>query len=312
MAPRGWIRAWIAAAVLVLALIVVVALGIWSGWDLKTLIGWKPLVDYINPKNATDRKDAVQVYAVIVAGGIATITAGVGLLNLRLTRRNLVQQRELERVRADEQRTLEAQRAQTTALQAYYEQLGKLLSDKELRTTQREEIRELARGQTLTVLQDLDAGRKRSLLTFLYGAGLMSAENPAVELAGADLRNASLQGTFLQGANLREANLRKANLLYANLRGANLPEADLHGADLHGADFTGANRQGVDLQGANPGPIGLQGANLREANLQGADLREAVLREADLQGANLQGANLYYDKWSLEGATMPDGRKYED
>ena len=167
MPPRGWIRAWIAAAVLVLALIVVVALGIWSGWDLKTLIGWKPLVDYINPKNATDRKDAVQVYAVIVAGGIATITAGVGLLNLRLTRRNLVQQRELEKQRADEQRLLEAQRAQSTALQAYYEQVGKLLSDKELRTTQREEIRELARGQTLTVLQDLDASRKRSLLTIL-------------------------------------------------------------------------------------------------------------------------------------------------
>jgi transcriptional regulator with XRE-family HTH domain len=50
---------------------------------------------------------------VIVAGGIAAITAAVGLLNLRLTRSNLVQQRELERVRADEQRTLEAQRAQT-------------------------------------------------------------------------------------------------------------------------------------------------------------------------------------------------------
>jgi uncharacterized protein YjbI with pentapeptide repeats len=281
------------AAALGVVLPVAVALGIlWFGWDWKALIGWKPLVDYINPKNATDRKDAVQVYAVIVAGGIAAITAAVGLLNLRLTRRNLVQQRELERARADEQRTLEAQRAQTTALQAYYEQLGKLLSDKELRTTQREEIRELARGQTLTVLQDLDAGRKRSLLTFLYGAGLMSAENPAVELAGADLRNASLQGTFLQGANLREANLQEVNL---------------RGADL----------QGADLQGANPGPIGLQGANLREARLQGANLREAVLREADLQGANLQGANLqganlYYDKWSLEGATMPDGRKYED
>jgi len=224
MPPGGWIRAWIVAAVLVLALIVVVALGIWSGWDLKTLIGWKPLVDYINPKNAADRKDAVQVYAVIVAGGIAAITAAVGLLNLRLTRRNLVQQRELEEQRADEQRTLEAQRAQATALQAYYEQVGKLLSDKELRTTQREEIRELARGQTLTVLQDLDASRKRSLLTFLYGAGLIGAENPAVELAGADLRGAKLRGTFLQGANLQQANLERANLQAANLRKAEVTD----------------------------------------------------------------------------------------
>src|SRR5215204_1307996 len=220
MPPGGWIRAWIVAAVLVLALIVVVALGIWSGWDLKTLIGWKPLVDYINPKNAADRKDAVQVYAVIVAGGIAAITAAVGLLNLRLTRRNLVQQRELEEQRADEQRTLEAQRAQATALQAYYEQVGKLLSDKELRTTQREEIRELARGQTLTVLQDLDASRKRSLLTFLYGARLIGAENPAVELAGADLRGANLQGAILQGAKVTGEQLAYTPLM----QGATMPD----------------------------------------------------------------------------------------
>jgi hypothetical protein len=58
------------AAALGVVLPVAVALGIlWFGWDWKALIGWKPLVDYINPKNATDRKDAVQVYAVIVAGG---------------------------------------------------------------------------------------------------------------------------------------------------------------------------------------------------------------------------------------------------
>jgi hypothetical protein len=158
MPPRGWVRAWIIAAALVLALIVVVALGTWSGWDLKTLIGWKPLVDYINPKDATDRKDAVQVYAVIVAGVIATITAGIGLANLRLTRRNLEQQRELEE-----------QRAQSAALQSYYEQIGKLLSDKELHSTERREIRELARVQTLTALQSLDASRKRSLLAFVHG-----------------------------------------------------------------------------------------------------------------------------------------------
>jgi uncharacterized protein YjbI with pentapeptide repeats len=275
MPPRGWIRAWIVAAVLVLALIVVVALGIWSGWDLKTLIGWKPLVDYINPKNATDRKDAVQVYAVFVAGGIAAITAAVGLLNLRLTRRNLVQQRELEEQRADEQRTLEAQRAQATALQAYYEQVGKLLSDKELRTTQREEIRELARGQTLTVLQDLDASRKRSLLTFLYGAGLIGAENPAVELAGADLRDANLQGTFLQGANLQEA-----NLYGADLRGANLYRASLYRAYVEGAMLTDSQlKSGTEL---------LQGALLVDGRKYEDLLKEDLLKDEEGSGKDVE------------------------
>src|SRR3712207_6585352 len=125
MPGRDWIRGHkktVAAAALGLALVVAVALGIfWLGWDWKVLIGWKALVDYINPEDAAGRKDAVQVYAVIVAGVVATITAGVGLANLWLTRRNLEQQRELEAQRAEQQREL----AQGTALQAYYEQIGK-------------------------------------------------------------------------------------------------------------------------------------------------------------------------------------------
>jgi hypothetical protein len=196
-----WSR--IVVATLGVVLLVAVALGIlWFGWDWKALIGWRALVDYIDPKNATGRKDAVQVYALIVAGGVAAITAAVGLLNLRLTRRNLEQQRELE-----------AQRAQGTALQAYYEQIGKLITEYDLRNTQREEIRELARGQTLTVLQEVDRAGKESLITFLYKAGLL----PAVALTGADLR----------GVVLRIADLDRANLERANLRGAKVTDEQL-------------------------------------------------------------------------------------
>ena len=39
---------------------------------MKAMIGWKALVDYINPDpdDTTGKKDAVQGYAVIVAGVI--------------------------------------------------------------------------------------------------------------------------------------------------------------------------------------------------------------------------------------------------
>ena len=200
MTRRGWIVAAAIGIVLLGAVVLEIRWSgwdvktLWPGWDVKTLIGWKPLVDYINPKDATDRKDAVQVYAVIVAGVVATITAAVGLLNLRLTRRNLEQQRELEE-----------QRAQGTALQSYYEQMGKLLSDKQLRSTERTEIHELARGQTLSVLEGLDSSRKRSLLAFLSGALLITYNNPAVELFDADLSHANLRRANLRGANLRGA-----------------------------------------------------------------------------------------------------------
>jgi hypothetical protein len=103
MPRKDWIKSHqkTVAAALGLALMAGVAFGIfWFGWDWKALIGWKALVGYINPTDATGRKDAVQVYAVIVTGGIAAITAAVGLVNLGLTRRSLKQQRELEAQRA--------------------------------------------------------------------------------------------------------------------------------------------------------------------------------------------------------------------
>jgi hypothetical protein len=201
------------AAALVLALVITVGLGIWFGW--KVLIGWKALISYINPQDATDRKDAVQVYAIIVAGVVAAITATVGLLNLRLTRRNL-----------EQQEALEAERRQDTALQAYYEQIGKLITDEDLLNTERKEIRELARGQTLTVLQQIDGERKRSLLTFLHEAGLIGAENPAVTLIGADFRGAKLY----DGADFRGANLQGAAFDYGGLEGVNM--AYLQGATM--------------------------------------------------------------------------------
>src|SRR5215211_1971785 len=178
-----------------LGLAVAVTYGFLFDWEWKAMIGWKALEGYINPdpNNTTGKKDAVQIYAVIVAGVVAAITAAVGLLNLRLTRKNLEQQRELEAQRAEQQREL----AQGTALQAYYEQIGKLLTDKDLLDTQRREIRELARGQTLAVLQEVDGNGKGSLLTFLHGAGLIGTKTPAVALTGADLQGVALPRAHL-------------------------------------------------------------------------------------------------------------------
>jgi hypothetical protein len=66
----------------------------------------------------------------------------------------------------------------------------------------------------------------------------------------------------------------------------------------------------------------LSGADLRDANLAGAFFTDADLKDANLEGANLEGANLHgargvtneelEQQASLEGATMPNGQKYED
>jgi hypothetical protein len=77
------------------------------------------------------------------------------------------------------------------------------------------------------------------------------------------------------------------------------------------ARVPGKDHTSLDLHEAN-----LMGANLNKANLVGANLLGANLQVADLTAANLQGAEVtdeqLADTRSLEGATMPNGQKYED
>jgi uncharacterized protein YjbI with pentapeptide repeats len=103
----------------------------------------------------------------------------------------------------------------------------------------------------------------------------------------------------------------------------NLSEAVLDNAQLDGAMLGGANLPGVTLREANLTNTFLVQANLKKADLSNAYLSEADLSEADLSGADLSGADLTNVKGfteeqleqqakTLEGATMPNGRKYED
>jgi uncharacterized protein YjbI with pentapeptide repeats len=91
---------------------------------------------------------------------------------------------------------------------------------------------------------------------------------------------------------------------------------DLSGADLRSAYLWKVDLKNADLRGAD-----IKGADLSEADLSEADLRGSMLGGADLREADLSGANLREAKeWTedqltaahLEGATMPNGQKYEN
>jgi len=61
------------------------------------------------------------------------------------------------------------------------------------------------------------------------------------------------------------------------------------------------------------GVTDLRGTDLRAADLSGADLSRAYLIDADLSGAEgITNEELESQTASLEGATMPNGQKYED
>jgi uncharacterized protein YjbI with pentapeptide repeats len=97
-----------------------------------------------------------------------------------------------------------------------------------------------------------------------------------------------------------------------NLSGANLSLANLSDADLSYAI----------LLNAYLGDAHLGSANLSYADLSSADLRRSYVAEANLNKANLIGAYLsgaigltdeqMTSARSLEGATMPNGQKYEE
>ena len=238
------------------------------------------------------------VIALFGTGGTETVTANAALIGALVALGGVFTAQmvsiALDDRRAQETRELEAQRAHEAALQKYFEQVGTLLIEKPLRkASPGDNLSTVVRAQTLAVLEGLDPNRRRILLQFLYESGLIHKDKPVVNLALASLIHA-----ILEGANLRDANLSGADLLRANLRGtflgrANLRDANLGDAKLGDAKLSGANRGDADLGGAN-----LRGANLRGAFLSGA--------------GGITNEDLHQQARALDGATMPNGQKYEE
>ena len=91
------------------------------------------------------------------------------------------------------------------------------------------EVRTLARGRTLAVLERLDPARKRLAVLFLMEASLIQnapGKEPVIGLVGADLGGVDLTYSAPGGAqpcaSVPVADLSSADLTYADLSGANL------------------------------------------------------------------------------------------
>jgi hypothetical protein len=234
-------------------------------------------------------------------------------------------QREIEDRRARVEREIEAERAEQVTLQAYLDQMGTLMLDRNLRAAdENSDVRRLARARTLVVLDALGLTRQERVLRFLHEAEMIRATSPegqpVIPLKYASLESIELpHRILLRGADLQQADLSGANLAYIDLRdtylaGAHFEGADLEGAHLEGADLSGTFLEGADLSDANLADVDL--SNAEELWKPGTDMRErgAGLAHADLSGANLKGANVTDEQLaecaSLEGAIMPDGTKY--
>jgi uncharacterized protein YjbI with pentapeptide repeats len=250
------------------------------------------------------------------------------------------QAQKIENQRAEAERELAEQRAQDEALQAYLDQMSQLMLERKLLDAgQGDPVHTLAQARTSTAILRLDAQHNESVTRFLTDSGLAtSSESSAtllseIALSHATLSNAHLPNADLSDADLSSANLTDANLFSANLSGADLNEADLNEADLNeadlsfallinadliGADLISAPLDGADLSAASLSETDLSEADLSHAympktDLSDADLNDAILRDADLSGAKgITNEELKQQATTLEGATMPNGQKYED
>ena len=88
-------------------------------------------------------------------------------------------------------------------------------------------------------------------------------------------------------------------MVHARLQDTNLSHAELDGAHLNDAKLRDAILYDVDL-------------DLRGARLEGVDLRRADLSSTNLKNARGLTDQQFESVLSLEGATMPNGQKYED
>ena len=290
----------------------------WTGFRGKTLWDWLQLLSAL---------------------AVPIVLAGVGLW---FTAQQDARQRAIEDQRAEVEREIEDQRADHATLQAYLDQMGTLMLDRDLRASEENsDVRRLARARTIVVLDALGPTRQERVLRFLSEADLIRPtppnEQPVITLKYAKLENIELpHRILLKGADLQQADLSGAYLTDIDFRGtylagAHLEEANLARAELQGADLSGTFLSGVDLSGADLTYVDLsnaeglwekatylwkRGAGLNDADLRNINLSGADLSNANLSGANLKGAEVTEEQLakckSLEGATMPNGQKYED
>jgi uncharacterized protein YjbI with pentapeptide repeats len=260
----------------------------WTGFRGMTVRDWLQLL--------------IVPFALVVIGFL--FTAQQDRRQQQIEDQRAQQAQKIENQRAEAERELAEQRAQDEALQAYLDQMNNLLLEHNLRNSEEDsEVRTLARARTITVLERLDPSRKTQIMQFLREADMLNRvdeQDNSVDETGPII--------LLQNANLRDANLTLFNLGGAGLGAADLSGASLFGANLNAAALPFANLIGTDLRLVD----------LTDADLRSADLTDADLRRADLSGANMAGATgitneaLEQQASSLQGATMPNGQKYED
>lgn len=202
---------------------------------------------------------------------------------------------------------------QEVALQAYFDRMSELLIEKKLRTTNDEEVRDVARARTVSAMRWLNTERNNLVIQFLREAKLITDENSILngaDMHNMDLRELDLRDIYLQKTYLSQANLEGVILSGANMRQASLSDANLQRAFLSELNLTGAILMNANFEEAIIWDVNFTGSLLSSANFKKAHLNNVILENVNLIGTNITPEQIKGVK-SFKGATMPDGTIHE-
>ena len=189
-------------------------------------------------------------------------------------------QRDTEFQRAEQNATIEreiaADHQQEEALQAYFDRMADLLLKDKLSKFSADEVRNVARIRTLSVLRGLDARRKGLVLLFLKDAGLI-ADRLAIMHRGEIRVEGTLAGVLSGWGD------RVSFLLPSDVRTADLPDVAGAGIEVETRD------QELWATYTVTGGDAAERAHHTVAALMGwAAERDTVLQHLQVRGASLE------------------------
>jgi uncharacterized protein YjbI with pentapeptide repeats len=275
-------------------------LGFVYGWPDWT--GFNAQIPPENVSEAYEHKKTLWSWLELL---IVPLVLGAAAFFLNQTERRNAEKSVEQRSKVDYD--ISDQRAQNELLDRYIDGMSKLLLTGALLTSKRnDEIRVVAKTQTLTTIRRLDSTRNKVLIQFLRDAGLIGhftqngddvIDFEQADLTSAKLERVNLQGVILRKADLSDADLYLADLQHANLQGAILVRTMLASANLQSVNLADADMNSVQMAMANLTEANLERSSLLHADMQAcclqkANLTSSAMHSADLSGANLEGATL--------------------
>ena len=175
----------IVAGVLVTALIIVIVLGYWFNWSWVGVNGGESKITVTSISKGTSTAKELQPAKTLWDWlGLLAVLAIPVVVGLGAAWFTVRQEKVSDRENTDNQRA--------ATLQAYIDKMSELLikehlgcelsSTKGELTSTEEEVRKIARVQTLTTLEQLDGKRKRIVLQFLHESGLINKDQCIIPL----------------------------------------------------------------------------------------------------------------------------------